>query len=229
MKSLKKSVIAVLVIGTLSVAGMAFAQHYGNGQNEPMGPCGGPRHMGTQQWDGNNLPSAPQTGPGAPCGCGQRDPMFERQPMWGQNFYGIGMGHQGWGSPFGQFRQRGMFAQNMPRGFCGQRFGRGHGRGPAFGQGMRGPRGGRFQQRGMFAPNMPQDIRNKAIEAAKLRIDLEDVLSQKPLNREKAIELNGKINQLKQEIRAWHFEQRLNRIEEFNTKSAERNEGNQDK
>ena len=33
MKSLKKSVIAVLVIGMLSVAGMAFAQHYGNGQN----------------------------------------------------------------------------------------------------------------------------------------------------------------------------------------------------
>ena len=60
MKSMKKSVIAVLVIGTLSVAGMAFAYHgEGNGQTGPMGAFGGPQHMGMQQWNRNKLPPAP--------------------------------------------------------------------------------------------------------------------------------------------------------------------------
>ena len=231
MKSLKKSVIAVVVIGTLSVAGMAFAQHHYNGQNGPVGPCDGPRQLRAQQWNGNDLPPAPQTGqsgPGAPCGCGQRGPMFERQPMWGQNFYGIGMGHQGFVSPFGQFRQRGMFAPNMPQGFCGRGFAQD--RGPAFGNPeMRGPRGDQPRQRGRFSPDMPQEIRGKAVEAAKLRIDLEDVLSRRPLNREKALELNGQIGKLEQEIQAWRFERKLDRIEEFGKKSAPQTEKDAEK
>ena len=68
---------------------------------------------------------------------------------------------------------------------------------------------------------MPQEIRAKVVEAEKLRIDLEDVLSQKPLNKDKAIELNGQISKLRQEVQAWRFEQKLNRIEEFNKKPAE--------
>ena len=76
---------------------------------------------------------------------------------------------------------------------------------------------------------MPQEIRAKAVEAAKLRIDLENVLSQKPLNREKAIELNEQIGKLKQEIKAWRFEQKLDRIEEFNKKVAEDTKAGQDK
>ena len=212
MKSLKKSVTAVLVIGTLSVAGMAFAQHHGNGQNGPMEPFGGPHHMEMRQWNGDN----PQP-MNAPCDCAQ-------------NFCGRGFGHQDWRGPCGgQFQQRGMFAPNMPQGFCGQGFGQG--RGPAFGnQEMRGPRReDRFQRHGRFRPDMPQEIRAKAVEAAKLRIDLENVLSQKPLNRDKALELNGQIGKLEQEIRAWRFEQKLNRIEEWNKKPVEQDKGNQDK
>ena len=73
----------------------------------------------------------------------------------------------------------------------------------------------------MFAPDMPQEIRAKVVEAEKLHIDLENVLSQKPLNRDKAVELNGQISKLRQEVQAWRFEQRLGRIEEFNKKPAE--------
>ena len=76
---------------------------------------------------------------------------------------------------------------------------------------------------------MPQEVRAKAVDAAKLRIDLENVLSQKPLNREKALELNGQISKLRQEIQAWRFEQKLNRIEEWNKKPVEQDKGNQDK
>ena len=119
----------------------------------------------------------------------------------------------------GQFQPCPRFAPNRPQPFFGQGFGQG--RGPAFGPEARGPRGDHFHRRGRFSPDMPQEIRAKAVLAAKLRIDLEDVLSQKPLNREKALELNGKISKLKQEIRAWRFEQKLDRIEEFNKKLAE--------
>ncbi|MCR5347177.1 MAG: hypothetical protein K6E38_05305 [Fretibacterium sp.] len=120
MKSLKKSVIAVLVIGTLSMAGMAAAHPYGNRQ-----------------------------------------------------------------------------------GFC-------HGRGPGFGY---GPCGDQYQQRGWGAVDMPEEIRAKAEEAAKLRIELRSVLSQEPLNREKAVALEGQISKLHQDIRAWHFERHLRDIE----------------
>ncbi|MBR1672123.1 MAG: hypothetical protein IJ702_04285 [Fretibacterium sp.] len=194
MKSMKKSVIAVLVIGMLSAAGMAFAQPaQGGGQYSPMGPA--PHHMGIQRG-------------------------YE-QGFCGHNFgkaQGPAFGRQGRGEPCGW--QRGMFAPNRLQGFRGRGFGRG--RGPAFGNpGMRGPRGGWLRQNGRFFPNMPQEIRSKAVEAAKLRIDLEDVLSQGPLNRGKAVELNGKISKLEQEIRDWRFDQKLGRIEKFNKKSAE--------
>ena len=72
MKSLKKSVIAVLVIGTLSVAGTALAYRgQGGGQAGPAGYSGGHRQMMGQQWNGNNLPPAPPSGAGNPCSCGR--------------------------------------------------------------------------------------------------------------------------------------------------------------
>ena len=238
MKSLKKSVITVLVIGTLSVAGMAFAQPHGNGQNSPMGPFGGHHQMMGQRWNSDNLPPAPEMPNGATC-FGQKGPMGW-QPAPFPPAFGQGFGHRGgprqergfapaFGNPgcqgprMGQFQPCARFAPDMPQGFCGQGFG--HGRGPAFGPESRGPRGERFQHFGRFSPDMPQEIRTKAVEAAKLRIDLENVLSQKPLNREKAIELNEQIGKLKQEIKAWRFEQKLDRIEEFNKKVEEKTEG----
>ena len=187
MKFTKKSVIAVLVIGTLSVAGMAFANP-GKGQAGPMGPFGGPRQMRAQQWNGKNLPPAHPAGPGTPCFCGQRGPRGF-QPPQGHRFNGQGFGHK---------------------------------KGPAFGQREgHGPRGDKFHQHGMFSPDMPQEIRAKVVEAAKLHIDLEDILSQKPLNKGKAVELNGQIGKLRQEIQAWRFEQKLDRIEDFNKKPVE--------
>ena len=198
MKSMKKSVIAVLVIGTLSVAGMAFAYH-GDGNGQTCEYFGGHHPMMGQQWNGNN--PAPQTPNGAPCFCGRNGQVGRQcapfQPAPGQCFNGQGFGQKG--GP----RQR--------RGFA-----------PAFGeQGGRGPRDGQFQRRGMFAPDMPQEIRAKVVEAEKLHIDLENVLSQKPLNKDKAVKLNGQISKLRQEVQAWRFEQKLNRIEEFNKKLVE--------
>ena len=200
MKSLKKSVIAVVVIGTLSVAGMAFAYRgQGNGQADPDGYFGGHHQMMGQQWNGNNLPPAPPMGPNsAPCFCGRN-------------------GQMGW--------QNARFQAAPSQCFNGQGFGKkGCPR-----QGMRGPRDGQLQPRGMFAPDMPQEIRDKEVEAEKLRIDLGNVLSQKPLNKDKAIELNGQIGKLHQEVQAWRFEQKLNRIEEFNKKPAEDTKAEQDK
>lgn len=237
MKSLKKTVIAVLVIGVLSVAGVAFASHgRGKGQAGPMGPFGGHRPMMGQPWNGDNLPPTPPAGPEGfrPCGrMGAMGPMFGRQPapfppVPGQGFCGQGFGHRGGpafgnqgrrGPRMGQFQPCPGFVPNRPQPFFGQGFG--HGRGPVFGPEAQGPRGDRFPRRGRFSPDMPQEVRAKVVEAAKLRIDLEDVLSQKPLNRKKALELNGKISKLKQEIRAWRFEQKLDRIEESNRKPAE--------
>ena len=169
MKSLKKSVIAVLVIGTLSVAGMAFANPGKDKGQAGTEPFGGKCPMRMQQCDGN----------GAPC------------------------------CPKGEM---GQSAQ-------GHRHRKKDEKGPAFGHGKRGPRKDKFRR--PFSPDMPQEIRAKAVEAAKLRIDLEDVLSQTPLNRDKAIELNGQIGKLKQEIQAWRFGQKLNRIEELAKKTTQ--------
>jgi hypothetical protein len=102
--------------------------------------------------------------------------------------------------------------------------------GPAFGaQEWRATRGADFAHHAKFFNEMPQEIRDKEVEAEKLRIDLGNILSQKPLNKDKAVELNGQIGKLKQEIKAWRFEQKLNRIEEFNKKAAEQSEAKQDK
>ena len=183
MKSLKKSVIAVLVIGTLSVAGTAFAYRgQGHSQNGPAGYFGGHHQMMGQQWNGNNLPPAPPMPNGVVCCCGQSAPM-------------------GW--------QNARFQAAPGQGF-------GHRGGPAFGD-----PGRQFGQRGQFFTEVPQEIRDKEVEAEKLRIDLGNVLSQKPLNREKAVELNGQISKLRQDVWAWRFEQKLDRIEEFNKKVEE--------
>ena len=66
----------------------------------------------------------------------------------------------------------------------------------------------------IFTPDMPKEIREKAAELAKLRIDLEEAMTSRPLNREKALEVHAKMLTLKQEIETWRFSQRLDRIEE---------------
>ena len=101
---------------------------------------------------------------------------------------------------------------------------------PAFvAQEWRATRGADFAHHAQFFNEMPQDIRDKEVEAEKLRIELNSVLSQKPLNKDKSAELSGQINKLRQDVRTWRFEQRLNRIEEFNKKAAEDAKAEQDK
>lgn len=84
------------------------------------------------------------------------------------------------------------------REFCGMGRGRGHGRLD-------------------FAPDMPEEIRAKAVEAAKLRIDLEAVFSAKTLDKAKAMEIFSKIQQAENEVRTWRFSKRLERMEAFRT------------
>ncbi len=105
--------------------------------------------------------------------------------------------------------ERGHLDQRMP----GQRFGRAEdcdGNREFCGRGHRSGRLG-------IAPDMPEEIRAKAVEAAKLRIDLEAVLSAKPLDKEKAMEVFSKIQQAENEVRMWRFSKRLERMEAFMT------------
>ena len=64
-----------------------------------------------------------------------------------------------------------------------------------------------------FTPDMPPEIREKAAELAKLKVDLEEAMTSRPLNKEKALEVHAKIQKVKQEIETWRFTRRLERIE----------------
>ena len=80
--------------------------------------------------------------------------------------------------------------------------------------GKRMPRG--FEGHGpIFLPDMPKEIREKAVEVAKLRVDLEEALTSRPLNKEKALEAFHMIQKAEQEIEAWKFTKKLERIEEM--------------
>ena len=103
--------------------------------------------------------------------------------------------------------------QGQPEEFC-QPNGNFEGRGPraprqGFEGHCRGPRGMNF------TPDMPKEIREKAAELAKLRVDLEEAMSSEPINKAKALDTYAKMQKLEQEIKAWRFAQKLERIEEF--------------
>ncbi len=65
----------------------------------------------------------------------------------------------------------------------------------------------------IFTPDMPKEIREKAAELAKLRIDLEEAMTSRPINKEKALDVHAKMQKAKQEIETWRFTRRLERIE----------------
>ena len=77
--------------------------------------------------------------------------------------------------------------------------------------------GGRKGGRMMFTPDMPDEIRAKVVEAAKLHIDLDAVLSAKQIDKAKALEVFGKIQQAENEIETWKFSKRLEMMEAFRT------------
>ena len=86
--------------------------------------------------------------------------------------------------------------------------------------GRPGPRndfhfGEQCRRRGIFTPDMPKEIREKAAELAKLRVDLEETLSSNPINKEKALETHAKMQKIKNELETWRFEKRIERMEEF--------------
>ncbi len=83
--------------------------------------------------------------------------------------------------------------------------------GPRFCEGMGMP-GGRALR---FTPDMPKEIRAKVVELAKLKIDLEAAMYDKPLNKAKVMELYANVQKVKAEIEAWRFETMLERGEEF--------------
>ena len=66
---------------------------------------------------------------------------------------------------------------------------------------------------GIFTPDMPKEIREKSAELAKLRIDLEEAMTSRPLNKEKALDVHAKIQKVQQEIETWRFARRLERME----------------
>ena len=79
-------------------------------------------------------------------------------------------------------------------------------------EGMRcGFKGGHREH--IFTPDMPKEIRAKAVELAKLRIDLEEAMTSRPLNKEKALEVHAKMQKVEQEIDAWRFAKKLEHIE----------------
>ncbi len=75
------------------------------------------------------------------------------------------------------------------------------------------PRAPKAKRSRTFTPDMPKEIREKAAELAKLRIDLEEAMTSRPLNREKALDVHAKMQKVRQEIATWRFTQRLERIE----------------
>ena len=75
--------------------------------------------------------------------------------------------------------------------------------------------------RGNFTPDMPKEIREKAVELAKLRVDLEEAMTSNPINKAKALETFKKIQLIENEIDTWKFEKRLDFMEKM--KEARKN------
>jgi hypothetical protein len=65
-----------------------------------------------------------------------------------------------------------------------------------------------------FRKDAPEEIRSKMSELAKLRIDMRDALSRRPIDRGRASEVFEKMMTLRREIGSWAFNRRLDALEE---------------
>lgn len=74
----------------------------------------------------------------------------------------------------------------------------------------------------LFTPDMPKEIREKVAEMAKLKIDLEEALSSRPVNKEKAFNAHAKIQKLGLEIEDWKFKKKVERIEAAQKRQEQR-------
>ena len=88
-----------------------------------------------------------------------------------------------------------------------------------------GPHEGRHAR---FSPNMPQEIRAKVVELEKLKIDLDEALTSRPINKAKALEVHAKMLKVRKDISAWRFERKLERLEKM-TKSEQLHESESEK
>lgn len=64
-----------------------------------------------------------------------------------------------------------------------------------------------------FAPNMPQEIRALVVELEKLKIDLDEALTSRPVNKAKALEVHAKMQTVKNALDNWRFERKLERLD----------------
>ena len=66
-----------------------------------------------------------------------------------------------------------------------------------------------------FAPDMTPELRAKVVELEKLKIDLEEALTSRPVNKAKALEVHKKMQTLKNDLDNWRFEKKLEFIEKM--------------
>lgn len=85
-------------------------------------------------------------------------------------------------------------------------------------QQMMGRRGnfGNSGRMGMWASvEIPQEIKDKQTEMAKLSLEMRNEMGKKPIDRTKIDELYKKRVELRNELSAWRFQQRLDMIEKL--------------
>ena len=118
---------------------------------------------------------------------------------------------------YGGGRGRGMAGQGMTGGA-------GVYGGPGMMQGMggRGMAGGGGMMRGCACAGLPQtsvevpqEIRDKQVEMNKLRIDMQNEISRKPIDRSKIETIQKKHSELRNELSTWFLKQQLDAIEKL--------------
>ncbi|MBQ7594527.1 MAG: hypothetical protein IJU48_09270 [Synergistaceae bacterium] len=129
----------------------------------------------------------------------KRQPMQNQRQRYVQSEVG-NPNIQNANKDFGDNEHKDQRPQMMPRNFAG------NDRRNFDPRNDRGPR---------FAPDMPKEIREKVAELAKLKIDLEEALTSDPINKAKALEVHAKMQTIENEIDAWRFEKKLERMEEM--------------
>ena len=116
---------------------------------------------------------------------------------------------------YGGSRGRGMAGQGMmgDNGVCG-------GSGMMRGMGGRGMMHGGGMMRACTgipgtSVEIPQEIRDKQVEMNKLRLDMRNEISRKPIDRSKIEALHRKHSDLRNELKNWRLKQQLDAIEKL--------------
>ena len=125
-----------------------------------------------------------------------------------------GRGGKAMGGQQGMMNQQNAQTQFQP----GQRMMNPGMAGPLGNRQMMGRRGnfGNSGRMGMWASvEIPQEIKDKQTEMAKLSLEMRNEMGKKPIDRTKIDELYKKRVELRNELSAWRFQQRLDMIEKL--------------